>query len=360
MGLFTRTKTPEVQASTASSTAAVSSAGAAALLSSVVGTGRGRAMALPTISRGRDLLASLIGSLPLRQYGTAWNGEDLEEVPLPPEPWMLRPDPRTTRAHILSWTFDDLLFTGRAYWLVTRRYAPNGDRPVGFPAGFEWMPSSMVQMTAPMFAGNVPVGAYSLTYNGVPIRNEDVIVFYSPLAPLLEIGARAIITTERLDNAAMRFASTPAAFGWLKVTGGEPLDGDELADLAEGWATARDDNAVAALSEYVDWHESTMDPSRLQLLEARQHQALELARLVNVHPSLVGAPAGSSMTYQNVEQARAQLLQDALPFVETIEQTLSSDTVTPRGRLVRLDRSAWHIAEPQPTPADPAAQEATV
>lgn len=317
-------------------------------------------MALPTVSRGRDLLASLIGSLPIRQYGTAWNGEDLEEIPLPPEPWMLRPNDRTTRAHILSWTFDDLLFTGRAYWLVTKRYAPNGDRPVGFPAGFERMPASMTELSAPMFAGNVPVGPYSITYNGTPVRNEDVVVFYSPASPLLEVGARTIITTERLDNAAMRFASTPAAFGWLKVTGGEPLDGDELADLAEGWASARDENAVAALSEFVDWHESSMDPSRLQLLEARQHQALELARLVNVHPSLVGAPTGSSMTYQNQNEARAQLLQDALPFVEVIEQTLSADTVTPRGRLVRLDRSEWRLDQTEPATPAQLAEEATV
>jgi hypothetical protein len=314
-------------------------------------------MALPTISRGRDLLASLIGSLPIRQYGTQWDGENVVEIPLAPDPWMIRPELRTTRAHTLAWTFDDLLFHGRAYWYVTKRYAPNGGRPEGFPAEFQWLPAYMVNMDAALWAGNVPIGEYTLSLNGQPIPNRDVIVFYSPNSPLLTVGARAIITAERLDRASQRFATTPAAFGWLEQSEGDMLDDDYLSEVAQGWQDARDTDAVAALGRGWKWNESNMDPSRLQLVEARQHQALELARLVNVHPALVGAPTGSGMTYNNVRDARQQLAQDALPYIEVIEQTLSSDAVTPRGRVVKLDRSAWTSdpldTAPMPDPAIP-------
>ena len=34
-----------------------------------------------------------------------------------------------------------------------------------------------------------------------------------------------------------------------------------------------------------------MDPVELQLVEARQHQALELARFANIPPYFVGAPS---------------------------------------------------------------------
>lgn len=307
-------------------------------------------MSIPTISRSRDLLASLIASLPLRHYAEVWTGEELEQLPVEPRAWMIQPEARVPRAHTLAWTFDDMLFHGRAYWYVSERYAD------GYPARFQRLPAAMVNLEAPLFAGNVPIGDYSLTFNGTPVPNRDVVLFYSSVDPLLAVGHRAILTAERLDLAALRFASTPAAFGWLKQVGGEPLSGDELADIAAGWEEARDANAVAALNEFVDWHESSMDPSRLQLVEARAHQALELARIADVPPYLVGAPAGTGMTYQNAQQAASDAVTfGALPYLEVIEQTLSGPQVLPRGRIVRLDRAAWlanplNAAAPVPAP----------
>ena len=133
------------------------------------------------------------------------------------------------------------------------------------------------------YAGGVPVGAYSVTFAGTVLPPDDVVMFWSPIAPLLDTAARAILIGERLDQSSLRFASTPTAFGYLKQTSGEPLDGDELAELAAGWAEARDTNSVAALNEFVDWKESTMSPDKLQLVESRQHQALELSQIGRAH-----------------------------------------------------------------------------
>lgn len=306
-------------------------------------------MAIPAVSRSRDLLVSLISSCPIRQYGTQWNGEDLEEFPLPPEQWMLRPDPRTTRNHFLSWIADDLIFHGRAFALITSRLA------TGFPSSFAWLPAAYMNVQAAMWAGNAPITPVeAIRFNGTDLPIRDVVCFWGPSEPVIRCGARAIVTNERLDIAAQRFASSPIAFGWLKQVGGEPLSGDELAALAEGWAEARDSNTIAALNEYVTWEESSMDPSRLQLVEARKHQAVEIARLMSVPAYLINADAGTGMTYQNAQQASADLVQfGALPYLETIEQTLSSEQVTPRGRIVRLDRSYWLDANPLSTGSDP-------
>ncbi len=340
MGLRRRrslaTDTAASQAITASAgcTAGVGVGGTWFANESVCGTGRALAMSLPTISRARDVLASLVGSLPIRQYGTQWNGEDLEELPLPPEPWMLRPDPNSTRAHIMSWTFDDLMFHGRAHWFVTSRYAN------GFPASFQWLPAADTTIQAMMFAGNQPVGEWTFRYQATEIPRRDIVSFWSPQEPLPKVGARGVLTAARLEQAAERFASTPTALGYLK-TSGEPLTTDELADLADAWATARQTNAVASLSEGVEWVESSMDPSRLQLVEARTHADLNLARLANCPPWLVGVAVGG-MTYSNVQDQTSQaVLFGALPYIETIEQTLSSPQVIPPGRIVRLDRGAW-------------------
>lgn len=349
MRLFARRpEAANVRASAACSTASVASGGLSSL-TSVVGTGRERAMAIPAVSRARDLLVSLISSCPIEQYGTQWNGESLEEIPLPPEPWMLRPDPRTTRSHFLAWIADDLIFHGRAFALVTSRLA------TGFPNSFQWLPAEYMNVQAAMWAGNSPVTPIeAIRFNGTEIPIRDVVCFWSSTAPVLRCGARAIVTNERLDLAAQRFASSPIAFGWLKQVGGEPLSGQELQELAEGWAEARDTNTIAALNEFVSWEESSMDPSRLQLVEARQHQAVEVARFMSVPAYLINADSGSSMTYQNAAQAASDLVQfGALPYLECIEQTLSSEQVTPRGRIVRLDREYWLDANPLSSGSNP-------
>ena len=267
MPLFRASKKQAPTRVEASTTATVSTA-TLALLSASVGAGRERAMRIPTISRARDLLASIISSTPLLHFAQEWNGTELVENPLPPEPWMLRPDRRTTLTHTLSWLFDDLFFYGRGYLHIDARY------PSGYPSSMSWMPAELINLQTPALEGNFPIGGIDLiSVNGVPYPTEDFVIFYSPNAPLLGAGVRAILTAELLEKSAQRFASSATAFGWLKVNSGEPLSGEELSDLAETWAEMRaGDNgtAVAALSSEVDWHESTMDASKLQLVEARQ------------------------------------------------------------------------------------------
>lgn len=334
MGLFRRT----VSASVSPCSPASMAIGGDGLVSSSVGFGRARAMALPTIKRARDINASLIGSLPIRRFGTQWNGEYLEEIPLPPEPWQFRPDSKTTRAHTLSWTFDDMLFYGVAYWRVTRRYKEDMR-----PAEFEWMPAEYVSLVSPLIDGNVPIGGItSITFRGMPVDAEDVVIFYSPTDPLLEAGARAIRIAEKLDAAAERFACTELPAGYLRVTGGEPPDPEFLQALGDTWSEARRTNTTAVLSENLEYVPTNVDASSLQLTEGRQHAALDLSRAAMVPAYLVGAPTSSGMTYNNAQDAtRSAVLFGALGFIEVIEQTLSSDRITPRGQIIRLDRSAW-------------------
>lgn len=320
-----------------------------------VGVTRHRAMSIPTVARARDLICSLVGTVEIKQYVLNWDGKVNLEVPLQPDPWQLRPDARATRAHTLSWTADDLMFHGKAAWLVTSRYAN------GFPASFQWLPWELMNVEAELWAGNVPVsGITSVEYNGTPIVNpgRDVVFFWNPGEGILSIGRRAINTAEKLDNAADRFAAMEIAAGYLKQTGGEPMSPEELADLAAGWAEARRSNSIAALNEFVDWNESQMSPDKLQLTEARQHSALELSRVCGVPAYMIGAPAGTGMTYLNAETARADLATfGAQKIVDCIEQTLSSEQVTPRGRIVKLDLEAWlrnPLIDPgAPAPANP-------
>ena len=293
------------------------------------------AIQIPTISRARDLICGMIGCLEITQYGRQWNGEEYEYIDLPPDTWFQNPDPNVTRNFIMSFTADDLMFYGRAFWVITQRNA------AGFPSAFTWIPAADVttwDQAGPQWWGP----SSQIYFQGIQLQTRDVVQFLSPIPALLFTGSRAINTATRLDNAAERFSTMEVPAGYLKQTGGEPMSGQELADLAAAWSEARLTSSVAALNEYVEWRESNIDPSKLELVNARTYQALELARVANIPPYLVGAPTGSGMTYQNAQQARQDLyLFGAKPFIDCIEQTLSMNNITPRGRYIYLDIDSY-------------------
>lgn len=304
-------------------------------------------MTLPTVSRARDLLASLVSSCPVDRYAQRWDAQTRETVSdeLEPLPWQTQPTAGTTMAWQLAWTFDDLFFHGRAHWYIEAREAGVGTR-------FRLLPASLVTIQSPLFFGNAPVGGIqSIAFNGQFLEPRDVVSFWSPVEGLLSAGRRALQTAERLDIAAFRFATVPMAQGWLRQTSGEPLSGDELRDVAEAWVAAREELSVGALNEYIEWNESTFDPARMQLIESRQHASLDLARVTNVPAYLVGIPTGG-MTYTNAETSRMDLYTfGALPYLKIIEETLSGPQVCPAGTVVRLDHSAWtSSAVNEPTP----------
>ncbi len=233
-----------------------------------------------------------------------------------------------------------MLFYGRAFWIVTSRFGN------GFPATFTWIPAADVQtrdQAGPQWFGP----SKQVTFNGIDLNPNDVVQFLSPIQGLLSMGARSIRTNINLDTSAERFAKNQTPAGVLRQVDGEPLSAEELSELAAGFAEARNNNAIAALNQYVQWKESYMDPSKLQLTEARTYQALEMARIANIPPYLVGAPSGSGMTYQNAQQARQDLyLFGAKPFIDCIEQTLSMNNITPRGRYIYLDVDSYSLFSP--------------
>ena len=199
---------------------------------------REAAMSVPTISRARDLICSAVGSLPICLYTVRWNDQTRQPVEerTPPSGWMNRPDPNRTRQWILSWTTDDLLFLGRAYWRITARYQNT------YPQTFTWMPAADVAIDA---AGTV-------RHNGHVIDPFDVIEFLSPTDGILYTGWRTISTALNLSAASERFSTAEIPAGWLEQTeNSEPLSGDELADIAENFAAARAQRTVAALNPFI-------------------------------------------------------------------------------------------------------------
>jgi phage portal protein BeeE len=299
-----------------------------------------RALSIPTVSRSRDLLAGIIGSVGLKHYSKQWNGTDYDEVYLPLEPWMEQPDPKVSRSFFFVNLMTDMMLHGVGYAYITTRYS------TGLPASFTWLPAANISSTEqtglPQFYGP----SKELEFNGNPLDVSNVVQFLSPTDGILKIGQRAINTTLFLDQAADRYASLETVPGYLQQVDGEDMSGDDLGALASQWAAARKQNSIGALSRQIIFKEWSSNPQEVNA-EQRKYQSLEMARLCSVPAYLVSAPTeGASMTYQNAQQARQDLyLFGARIYMDAIEQTLSSAQCLPKNRYVEFDIEDYEGSE---------------
>jgi hypothetical protein len=272
--------------------------------------------------------------MPLRSYNEFWNGEEMESIYIAPRSWLRRPDPTVPYQFIMSWTLDDLMMFGRAFWYITSRTAD------GYPATFTRLPAGSItttDMVGPVwFAPSKEV-----YFNGGMLDPTNLVQFLSPAQGMIYSAPGAIETALKLEAARNRNASSSIPAGVLKQTGGEPLSAQELADLASAFNAARATNQTAALNEYLTYTETNSTPDKMLLIEASQYQALEMSRLANVPPYLVGVATGA-YSYQSSQQARADLyLFGVKLYADAIASALSMDNVLPRGTYVEFDADEY-------------------
>jgi phage portal protein BeeE len=302
------------------------------------GEARNRAMSVATISRARDLMASVIASLPLRMYNERWNDseKEMEKEYLAPRSWLRQPDPSVTYDFLMAWTFDDLFFYGRAFWVITSRTQD------GFPASFTRIPAGAV--TTPDQAGPVWYSPSKEVYFlGNMINPADLVQFLSPIQGIVYMSEQTVATALKLEAARYRNAESSIPAGVLKQTGGEPLSASELADLASAFNAARATNQTAALNEFLSYTETTATPDKMLLIDAANYQALECARLTNVPPYLVGVSTGA-YSYQSSEQARNDLyIFGVQAYASCLASTLSQNNVLPRGTFVEFDTEKFLV-----------------
>ena len=294
---------------------------------------RNKCMQTGTISRGRDLLASVVGSTGLEMYKCYWDDtkKEMVEEEIAPRSWLKQPDPQLSYSAAMSWLLDDLLFFGRGFWWISSRTAD------GFPASFTRLPAAMVNtldMTGPVFAFGTSKQIY---FQGAEIPWEDVIQFISPIQGIIYQSPQIVETALKLQANRLLNANTSIPSGILKQSSGEPLDAASLGQLAESFNQARLNNQVAALNQYVDYIETKSDPSKMLLMEAAEFQAKELARLCNIPFFLAGLDVGA-YSYNSNKGAREDLyVFGARPYMQCIQETLSMNNVLPNGTYVRFD-----------------------
>lgn len=298
---------------------------------------RALALSLPTLRRGVELKVTTLAGLPLERIDAAGARVDLG--------WLEQPEPGRARFATMCDIGYDLEFDNVAYLRVHER---DGNRQ---PArgGCEYIPLTRI--------GNIigADGKTTITVDGVAVPREDVIGFAGASAGsgILRDGARIIRTAIALEAAARRYADKPRPSERLVNTSGIELTDDEIDALLTAYATSLNGEAIAYSNQGLDIKQVGWNSSELQLVEARQFTATQIANLVGVPEHFIAgaaAASGGNMTYANVAQENRALVDYGIkPLARAIESRLSmsdvagaawTNQVTPKGTVVRFNMDA--------------------
>ena len=288
---------------------------------------RRSALQVPAVKRGRDLIAGTLGTLPVEMFGPGGTTNAALAGLLN------QPEAGTPRSVTMARTYEDLLFEGVGWWLVTEVGWH------GYPTKVKRLdPRSVdVKQDGKVYVTKLGHHGQSVEYTD----DFDLIRFDSPNEPLLVAGARAIRTCLALDAAANRYANGNQPLDYFTPSDGVDPDQADLDAAMDAWDEARKLRATGYVPATLTYNTAGWNPEQLQMAEARQHAVLELSRVMGVPAEHLGVST-TSRTYFNAQNQRKDLLDfTMLGYSKAVEERLSMNDVTPRGYAARTNYSEF-------------------
>lgn len=292
------------------------------------------AMQLLTVYGCVRLIADQISTLPLDVYRKAGDQRIQETTPQ----WLEYPVPDVHRSAWLTQVITSLLLDGNAYWAQMR--SPEG-RLLELPV---------------LDAKNVQVsrenGRRAYKVNGERVDGIQIDHIPGLMTPGSEVGVSPVEMARQSIGAGMatqefssKFFSQGATLaGVIEVPQTLPPAGDgSPAEIAK-WFNRRHSGKGKAhlplvLQGGASWKPTGVTPEQAQFLQTRGFTAAEIAgQMFLLDPTDLGIsmPAGSSLTYANLEQRNLRRVQVALlPWIVRIESALSA--LLPQPRYVKFN-----------------------
>jgi HK97 family phage portal protein len=285
---------------------------------------RSEAMQVPAVARARGIMCGTVGSLPLHAYNKT------TQARVYGNPLLTQPDPSMPLSVTMSWTAEDLLFSGVAYWQVLA-VNPEDKRPTQArrvdPSWVTWNVNY----------NDTEITQFWVKGEAVPMSGVGSLIMFNGIDEgILARGGRTIYSALQIEKAIARMASEPVPTTVLKNSGVD-LPSEQVNNMLTAWKKARQERSTAYLAGNLDIQTLGFDATQMQLAENRMGMASEIARLMNIPAWYVNAEA-ASMTYTNVTSERRSLIDFSIrpTLIMPIEQRLSMPDITPITQEVRF------------------------
>ena len=295
------------------------------ILGGATNTTRQLAMSVPSVARARNIICGTIGSLPLTTFNRI-TGQYVD-----PHRVINQPDPRVAGFVIYNWLAEDIWLYGAGYGQVLEMYSSTDGGRVR-----AWTRVSPDRVTVDTDFRNTVIESYKVDGMAVPLQGVGSLIrFDGPDEGLLHRAGKTVAAAVYLENAAVNYAKEPAPSMVLK-SNGTNLTAERISALLTAWKTARQSRSTAFLNADVNLEQFGFDPKSMQLAEARQYVALELARACGIPAYFLSAET-TSLTYSNAVSERRSLVDFSLrPILKSIEERLSLPDFVPNPVMVRF------------------------
>lgn len=290
---------------------------------------RQAAMRIPAIGRARNLLCTAAARVVLR----ALRGD---QVITPSPSWLTSSADGSSPQLRIVWTVDDLIFYGRSAW-----WRRNGSD--GFPIA----------------VGRLNQGDWRINDDnrvevyGQVVPDDQVTVIPGWHDGILCDGRETIRDARNLLNIVRARLLNPAPNLELHQAEGTPLTTDEITQLVNDWAAARQgvNGGVAFTPKGLVVNERGAGSDSQLMIEARNAMAVDLARTIGVAAGLVDATAPkASLNYETTELRNQEFIdRDLSGYLDPITARLSLDDVSPHGTRIAGDTTDMQTATPAPT-----------
>jgi hypothetical protein len=297
--------------------------------------GRDSALSIPAVRKALHVLVGTISTFDLQ----LWRGSAV----IPGPAWMTQPERGRTLPSTLAYTIQDLIWFDHAHWEVKDSYVDTS-RPVA-----EWFPSRFAYISAervlPVHDPDDVDAPGTWLIDGQ--QKARLVTFDGHgLGGLRLHGLPMLALYDALMAAASRYAESPMPSIYLRNTGAD-LDQPEIDALLDSWDSARVRRATAYLNSVLQAETLGWSAKDLQLTEAREHAATEIARLFGLPAFALDAPESDSMTYGNVTDKRRDIAEALRPWLSVVEAALSTNDVVPRGQRTRFAVDAYIRDDPK-------------
>lgn len=295
---------------------------------------RDEAITVPAVAAGRWLICNPLAAQPLRVYT-----DDVVDADQPA--WLSRTGGQVPWQFRTMWTLDDLIFEGWSLWSVERSATD------GWDVDGEWFgqPTGAVRVPLPRWDFD---SDDQVMIDGLVQDPYDVILFQSPMDPLLIAGRRTIRGARMLEDQwikgldaipvmEIRVTSEDASLDYEPEDGQSDDEGDEI--VKEYLAARKGPNSAVVLSPFGYELHPHGDIKHELFTEGRNFQVLDIARHLSLPPHLMGASqVAASLTYNNGQNGRS----DYRDLVQTtwamaLAARLSMDDCVAPGKRVDVD-----------------------
>jgi hypothetical protein len=243
----------------------------------------------------------------------------------------------------------DLALWGYAYW-----FNPEWNQRAGWRFPDSKAPKHRTIVRIPpedvALIRHNEVTLYVYDGQGVPhptrVPPEAVIIFDAPAGHWLKDGARALATSQMLEDSVRMYAQTPLPQTVVRNQGPRKTQA-QVEELLAAIEASRVKRSTAYVGRDLELDTMGWDAQQIALSEARAQQVLEVARITGIPPLyLAQGIQGSSHNYSNLTQQRLDLHSALVPFTNAIAERLSFDDVTGNGYTVSFDYTPFLRVDP--------------